>query len=265
MVRFLRYSAANYEALEKNDKHSFAQKHSLNIYQSNSIYSFIPKNACSTMRTSIAYANGCIDNPQDFNWIHQNNQTFSASLSELIRADYTFVILRCPYARLASVYLDKFVSKYPPAWNFYHLIDREVDLDNLSFADFVNCLPKKAVHKGNIHWRSQVDFLVYQEYDDYFCLENFSEATKILKEKINLNIIDARKLTNHGVDNLTLIDNEDFSQTKTFDILKLKKEGYCPSPKSLYSKDIISKVGKLYREDIAFYQQHFDKSYLMFN
>ena len=265
MVRFLKYSASSYGALNQNEKHSFAQKHSLSIYQSNSIYSFIPKNACSTMRTSIAYANGCIDSPQDFNWIHKNNQTFNASLSELICADYTFVILRCPYARLASVYLDKFVSKYPPAWDFYDLINREMELDNLSFTNFVNRLQKKAVQKGNIHWRPQVDFLIYQEYDDYFCLENFSEAINTLKAKIDLKIIDVRNLTNHGIDQLHLIDNEDFSQIKPIDILNLKKDGFCPSPKSLYSEELISKVKNLYGDDLEFYRQHIDESNLMFN
>ena len=264
MVRFLKYSADNYGALKHNTKHNFAQSHSLHIYKSNSIYSFIPKNACSTMRTSIAYANGCIDCPEDFNWIHKNNHTFNPSLSALICADYTFVILRCPYARLASVYLDKLVSKYPPAWNFYDLIEREIELDNLSFTDFVDRLQEKKVQKGDIHWRSQVDFLLYQEYDDYFCLEKFSEAITTLKSKIGLSIIDARNLTNHGTDKFELIDDRDFSEVKSADIFKLQQEGYCPSPQSLYSEDLMAKVQNLYHDDLKFYQETIGGSYLMF-
>lgn len=264
MIRFLKYSAANYGALKQNSKHNFAQRHTIRIYKSNAIYSFIPKNACSTMRTSIAYANGCIDNPQDFNWIHKNNHTFNAELADLICADYTFVILRCPFARLASVYLDKIVSRDVVAWNFYDLIDRKVELDDISFTQFVQHLENEDVQNGNIHWRPQLDFLVYQKYDDYFCLENFADIATTLKTKIGLELIDARNLTNHGLDQLKLIDNADYSQVKPAEILSLKKDGYCPAPKSLYSDELIESVRKLYWDDIEFYQEVITEPSLMF-
>lgn len=264
MVRFLKYSASEYRSLSQNSKHNFAQNHSLHIYLSNSIYSFIPKNACSTMRISIAYANGCIDNIKDFNWIHKNNQTFKANLSDLIRAEYTFVILRCPYARLASVYLDKIVSKYPPAWTYYDLIKRKMEVDDISFTEFVNSLQKKSIQNGDIHWRPQVDFLVYQKYDDYFCLEEFSKVITTLKTKINLEIIDGRNLTNHGIDKFKLLD-DDFSQVRSADIAKLKQEGFCPSPKSLYSDELIEKVQKLYCNDLQLYKETINTANLMFN
>ena len=108
--RQLNYTANSYVKLNKNMQHKLAQNHALRIYKSNSIYSFIPKNGCSTMRLSLALANGCISDPKDFEWIHNNSLTFSADLPSLLLADYTFVILRCPFARLASVYLDKIVS-----------------------------------------------------------------------------------------------------------------------------------------------------------
>ena len=47
--------------LPQNIGHQFAARHALNIYKSSSIYSFIPKCACSTMRLSLAKANGLID------------------------------------------------------------------------------------------------------------------------------------------------------------------------------------------------------------
>ena len=78
--RVLKYASSNYEPLGKNKKHQFAAAHALNIYSSNTIYSFIPKNACTTMRLSLALENGCIQSIKDFNWIHRNNATFSASL-----------------------------------------------------------------------------------------------------------------------------------------------------------------------------------------
>ena len=263
MIRFLKYSAGSYKPLKNNDKHNYARQHTLRIYQANAIYSFIPKNACSTMRTTIAYANGCIDSIEDFNWIHKNNHTFNAELADLILADYTFTILRCPFARLASVYLDKIVSRDRVAWEFYDLIDRQTELRDISFARFVEALKTNAVRNGNQHWRLQVDFLIYQKYDDYFCLELFSEAVKTLKAKINLEIIDARDLTNHGIDKLKPIE-DDYSQAKPEKIWQLKQEGYTPSPKSLYNDELIAIVSQLYHEDILLYQDAIDQPQLMF-
>ena len=59
--RRLRYASAVTDILEKaNTKHIFAQKHAMNVYAQGAIYSLIPKNACSTMRLSIAIENGCV-------------------------------------------------------------------------------------------------------------------------------------------------------------------------------------------------------------
>ena len=263
MIRFLKHSASSYKPLKLNEKYQYARQHTIRIYQSNAIYSFIPKNACSTMRTSIAYANGCIDSTEDFNWIHKNNQTFNAELSDLIGADYTFTILRCPFARLASIYLDKIVSRDRVAWIFYDLIDRKIELEHISFARFVQKLTSNIVKNGDQHWRSQADFMIYKKYDDYFCLENFAEVVTTLKAKIDLEIIDARNLTNHGLDKLTLVD-DDYSQVKPAKIFQLKQEGCCPSPKSLYNDELVEVVSRLYQDDIEMYQNVIEQPQLMF-
>jgi hypothetical protein len=82
-----RLSSASYLPLNQNSKHMFAMRHSLIVYAPNALYSFIPKNGCSTLRLSV-------DSVDDFNWIHSNNATFQSSLSEATLANYTFVVLR---------------------------------------------------------------------------------------------------------------------------------------------------------------------------
>ena len=100
-------------------------------------------------------------------------------------------------------------------------------------------LATPAVRKSDIHWRPQIDFLVYEQYDDYFCLEDFSSAAKVLKEKIDLTVVDARPLTKHGINNLELIDNANFAHTLPDKIRALKASGQCPAPKSLYTDNLI--------------------------
>ncbi len=255
MTRFFRYSNTTYGSLNQNKKHMFAQSHALNIYESDAIYSFIPKNACSTLRTTVAYANGCIEDEHDLNWIHYNNGTFSASLSELAKAKYTFTVLRCPFSRLASVYLDKIVSRHKVAWRLRDLLNREIGLDEISFASFVKFLLQPSIKYGDVHWRPQIDFLVYKDYDDYFSLHNFNRLTKVLKKRISVNVLDVRKLTKHGLDGLSLLDNECFSQTLPGEILEMKKKGFCPSHKSLYNEELIDIVADLYFDDFTLYRE----------
>ncbi|NER52069.1 MAG: sulfotransferase family protein, partial [Symploca sp. SIO1A3] len=222
-TRFLLHAASSYQSLKHhNPQFNFAKRHALRLFKSNAIYSFIPKNACSTLRLSLAIDNGVIKNTDDFQWIHNNNDTFSAELADLATADYTFVVLRCPYRRLASVYLDKIVGWKFSARQLQKALKGAIDLNEVTFTDFVKELKKQEIRTCDIHWREQVDFLIYEEYDDYFCVEDFEKVVSQLKQKIDLKVIDARNLTKHGSDQYILIDeNEDFSRTRSLDILYL--------------------------------------------
>lgn len=267
MNRTLRYATANYQALLRdNSTHLFAQHHALRLYKANAIYSFIPKNACSTLRLSLAMANGCVQHKKDFNWIHQNNSTFIADLASLLTADYTFVVLRCPYARLASAFLDKLAGHTSEAWQLYDTLEREREVSSVSFEYFIKQLKKPKIKNSNIHWRPQIDFLVYQDYDDYFALENFPQAIKRLKEVINLSVVDARDLTHHGIDKLTLLGGlGDFTTLSAVEILQLKQAGQCPSPVSLYNEELIAIVNSCYKADIKLYKDLFGSKQLLFS
>ncbi len=266
MPRFFRYSNKTYNALSNNQQHKFAQKNALSIYRLDTIYSFIPKNACSTMRTTIAYENGCIDNRSDFNWIHKNNSTFTASLSELAKAKYTFTILRCPFSRLVSAYLDKIINRDRQAWEYIDLHHRKIQMEDITFDFFVNSMSKNPIKNGNIHWRPQNHFLVYQEYDDYFSLELFSEAEQILDEKIGLKIIDARPLTSHSIKNYEYFDAADVDlwHLKPSEILNYKRQGKLPNPKKMYNDELIKIVQEAYADDIELYKTKIGSETLMY-
>jgi Sulfotransferase family len=283
MIRNFRYSSVLKTKLLDNEIHGFAQQNALRLYRSDAIYTFIPKNACSTMRLSLAFYNGCVDNISDFDWIHLNNSTFQADLASLACASYTFVILRCPYSRLASVYLDKIVDSLPDDRHLYSQLrgenpykkskilnkisvkKRNKFIDSLSFYDFVMSLRQNCIRKGNTHWRPQVDFLVYEDYDDWFCVEEFSKAVAILKNKINLNVVDARQLTLHGTGHLKKIQDDKFSNVSSSAIREIKKNGECPSQFSLYNDELIEMVNAIYSEDIDIYKTVFGAKNLMFS
>jgi hypothetical protein len=120
--------------------------------------------------------------------------------------------------------------------------------------------------KGNIHWQPQIDFLVYEEYDDYFCVEELSQAIQTLKEKIGLSVIDARDLTQHGLNHLELVREADsYSKMSPDEIFSLKRSGKCPDPKLLYNDELIEIVRKCYQLDITLYSEIFGFKNLMFS
>jgi hypothetical protein len=220
------------------------------------VYSFIPKNGCTSFRYSLAIANKCISGPDDFEWIHKNNDTFRAGLHELVNAPYTFVILRCPYTRLASLYLDKVVNQRDVVPSLNEINVNNIDLSELSFRLFVDLLCNDKALEKNHHWKPQVDFLVYQDYSDWFCMEDFTLAIHAVREKIGLEIYDTRGLAKHGTDQYSLICGN-YIDTPAKEILSLQNEGCSPSHASLYDNELLSKVSALYSEDIKLYEDRF--------
>lgn len=251
--RLLNYSASR-GPLAANARHGFAAGHALEIYATNSIYSFIPKNACSTMRYSIAIANQCIAGENEVGWIHANNGTFQASLKALVTADYTFVILRCPFSRLASCFLDKIVGSTRIGAIYERTAER--DSADVTFETFVQDLEVKSNRLRNEHWRPQVDFLVYKEYDDYFCVEDFPSAQTRIMDQIGLRIHDARHLTAHGTDQFEKTGSSgEYARVAMPEISKLKKSGNIPSVQALYSERAAMTVARLFAADISLYKE----------
>ena len=257
--RILRYGTASPDSLlARNSSHMYAHRHALRIFESNSIYTMIPKNACSSLRLSIAVANGVLSGAEDIEWIHLNNTTFAASLADLMLARFTFVVLRCPYARLASCFLDKFVGNSPETAKYAHALGEQVSIEDLSFRDFCLSLGEANMLTANIHWAPQVNFLVYKDYDAYYCVERFGDAIAALPEKAGLPVIDTRPVTRHGLERFRHRPrSEHYSDATIRDLRKLRELGECPEPASLYDDKIISIIQGLYAEDLTLYNEKF--------
>jgi hypothetical protein len=255
--RRLRHAGASYVALAHNPQHQFAMRHALRIFHSRSIYSFIPKNACSTMRVSLAIENGCIPDADHIGWIHDNNATFSADLESLLTAEYTFVILRSPFTRLASTYLDKITGRWPDMWSLLSSEGYLVDPDDLTFRKFVEMICRPGFLRANIHWRPQIDFLVYEEYDDYVRYEDLDAAKERIERKANIRIVDARDKTRHGNDRYRLIHDHSFCDARPHEIRSMRREGVSPSHESLYDDAIRAVVSRYYAEDLKLYEDLF--------
>ena len=240
--------------IQHNPQFQFAKRHALNLYQKKAIYSFIPKNGCTTLRTSLAVANGFLDEQHlshtTINWVHNNTYTFSANVKELACAAYRFTVLRCPYDRAVSLFLDKFVDKTPVAWNFYRQTNNIYDLNDMTFTDFIHHLYHHPhLLNGDIHWRRQTDFLVYQDYNDYFEFSDFTTIEKTLKNKLSLKMIDTRGITKHGKDQHEFISDKNHSTTSSYQLLGLKLRGQLPDNQSMLTADLKEIIQKIYQTD----------------
>jgi len=251
-----KYAKLSNEALLNNKKHQFAASHALCHYPTGAIYSYIPKNGCTSLRYSLAIANGCISGPEELEWIHLNNDSFKATLSELIRSPYSFVVLRCPFTRLASVYLDKVVNERISlkSLDIYKLSGKPID--EVSFRDFVWLLKQDDALYGNHHWIPQVDFLVYENYSDWFRIECFGDLSSRLTLKLGVKIYDTRNLAKHGTDQYRQVSGQ-YSDISASVIKEMQSNGISPSHRSLYDEELLSQVSSLYKEDINIYRSVF--------
>ena len=254
--RILKNARQQHLKVSENKLYNFSSNHLLSIYPIDAICTFIPKNACSTLRFSIAIANGFIRDIKDVQWIHNNNGTFRASQREASVASFTFVVLRCPYTRIASCFLDKIVDE------IISFNDEMGNKVNFNFYEFLLQVKSQNQSEREQHWRNQSDFLHYEKYDEYFSLELFSDAIKVL-DAHGFKVHDTRDSIKHGLSSLNNVDG-DFSKVKAIDIKKMKEEGSVPNYKSMFSKTEIELVEDIYKDDIDLYKSHFGEKNLLF-
>ena len=256
MKRILKNAKLLNVPIEQNDVNTFSSSYSLSIYPLNFVCTFIPKNACSSLRYSIAIANGYIKDINDIKLIHSNNKTFISSQREVACAMYTFVILRCPFKRIASCFLDKFVGRK------LKFNDENGQRLSINFHEFLLIIKSQARKDRNEHWRNQSDFLHYEKYDDYFSLEQLPEAINKLKNK-GFKFIDTRNEMKHSLLGLNKVDGN-FSKTNELEIQKMKEVGNIPSYKSMFDEETINLVKEIYSDDIDLYSSKFGDRDLLF-
>ena len=166
--------------LKNNAQLNFKLKWTIKLFGEAAFCTFIPKNACTSLRYSAAIKNNILKaDPKNLNWVHNNNPSFNINIEEAITSRYSFVVLRCPISRIISTFLDKFLSKDLQAWKFRDSIQRSVELDELTFKRFVQHLIKKPkLAEVDEHWTPQNRFLLVKKYSNYFCVEELDSAKK---------------------------------------------------------------------------------------
>ena len=124
---------------------------------------------------------------------------------------------------------------------------------------------KKRIRDADIHWSPQINFLVYEEYDEYFAFEEFPKLTKILQDKIGLELIDARPLTKHGTDGYRKLSKKEPYRLGPLELLAYKNGGAMPALGTMYNDELVACVGRAYKSDIALYKRKLSSENLSFS
>ena len=255
-------TAGQHESLAENKRHEIAKGNTLVHLKSNSICTWIPKIACSTIRYSIAVDNGAITGPNDFSWIHQNNNTFAANNKELLNPSYAFVILRNPFKRLLSFFLDKICSEKSTKedQSYEHAKSIFNTNNSTTFEEFVSIIYEDpSLISKDIHTRRQCDFLIYANYSDYFKFEDFQATKEKLKEKIGLELVDTRRngtiRTTFKMEKLKEFNHRTTASEANTLLDRHKK----PLASNMYTPEMIAKVGTIYFSDILLYSNEVEE------
>ncbi len=253
--RRLAFARADHGPLGSNAAHRFAVSHAMAIYRPEAVFTFIPKNACSMMRFSIAAENGCVASLDDVHWIHRNNHTFVPTLGELLRARFTFVILRDPFERLRSCFLDKIVRMEPNIWVVREETGRGFEPSELTFRSFVDLVANNPT--ADHHWRPQSDFLVYETYDAVFHMKDLSGMAAVLEERLGMTLHDVRDRLEHQVGHLEATGAPGaYADTPVHRLAAMRREGAAPSLEALHDGALVKTVERLYRQDLRLYARH---------
>jgi len=233
------------------------------------VYCGIPKNACTLFKKIIVEhsKNKVIFEKSNKN-IHQflveNRCEISTFLSSLESPDYyKMIILRNPFSRLASGYLDKFAKHpYPESFavevikSVQEFLNLDLDIEkSITFDQFIKYLSRKEDYELNDHWQPQNIFVGSIKFDLIGQFENLSYVLDVLEKKYSIQI--PRKGAEHAT------NYQDFSEEKPFHTMypgELRKLAGMPKAKQLYSAELESIVRSRYAEDIMLYEQYFQVS-----
>ncbi len=145
----------------------------------NILYTYIPKNACSTLKYTLGVHSGIIsqkDNPHETEHLFYCADKYALYPSNC----RTVICFREPFERILSAYLDKF-ARIPVQMEalavIAYLQNRDLKKSkgkSISFLEFIYFLSQVSNHDLDAHWRPQIDFIFFDKYTDILCLEQLS-------------------------------------------------------------------------------------------
>lgn len=233
------------------------------------VYCSIPKNACTLFKTMM------VDNSplkESFEASGLGIHDFLSQRIEDIGADYLleclnspdyfkFAILRNPFDRAVSGYLDKFAKHVVPEafvqdiiLNVQTSLGLAKDIEkSITFSQFVDYLARTPDQDLNDHWRSQHSFISTVGFDFIGQFEKMPSVIASLENVFGINI--QKKVSSHITQYKQFESLQDFQNMYPQQLRSLEA---MPNPLQLATGEVRRKLNSRYRRDIARYKHEFD-------
>ena len=187
----------------------------------------------------------------------------NANLESVQNSEYTFVILRNPFERLASAFWDKFaISQQETLIDqsgeiFRNLFNKGKSSNRInSFKDFVNSLwDDPLLISKDAHLRYQTDFLLLSNYDSYFSLNNFNLLQKTLLERVDLKIVDTRSFAKHTTFGCETKSDRYYGSCSLEELTEIKSQKLSINYDNFYDEEDAYKICLLYYNDLIVYME----------
>ena len=213
-----------------------------------------------------------------------------ANLDELATTTYRFIVLRCPWARIASLFQNKFVADRNNRYFKGLIYNQDVNTsgrvvakirrrlrnqifksggltEDFTFRQFCALLSVPNAFALDHHWRPQADFDLSRlgfEYNDVFGLHDLTRACETLEAKTGITVQDMRETSRHTTFGYKKLKEGCFADTPLSELAKLRKAGSVVDHKAMYDDALIGDVAELYSQDFVLYKKHLGSDGLSF-
>jgi len=229
----------------------------------NLLYTVVPKNACSSMKAAFVEAEGLQDafrhSPSTIH--HFAKSHLAAPEDSQLPDDAKWItILRNPYSRLVSAYLNKVVgSARKPRAHAGRIsrLARGLPMPlpancDISFAEFIQGVAGTQDFEADEHWRQQHIF-VGADLSRYAYIGQFEKFSSIIKDLkpfgLHLDLVQRNRTIY-----MEPAKAGEAADLRAPEIIAL---GNKPSARSFYREDLVELVQKRFAQDIALYSSAF--------
>ncbi|MAQ85939.1 MAG: hypothetical protein CMH12_22555 [Maritimibacter sp.] len=149
------------------------------------LYNRLPKNANSTVTSVLRNAVGGSASQKAAKHAFTRPSRLSRAQVDALDSYFKFVIVRDPYTRTLSAYLDKIVNRRRQAKRPLRLVGKRYGTDTPSFEQFCEYLAWTGLYDDN-HWAPQVDGLVlpFAQFDHVGRFEQLGTELNFVSERL---------------------------------------------------------------------------------
>lgn len=236
------------------EQRTFALRH-LYVYPSVRIsYTYIPKNASTSMKQTLGQAQGWWSEGDSS--VHEVNRVhWLGGLIRYPRTHERIVIIRDPWDRLISAFQNRFVGRDKAASEqalrdgLATQLPKDADRMHVSFAQFLEYLARTPDRRLNEHWRPQTSFLI-GNYTQMMRFEHLQQDADFLTERG----LKLRTATGHGTGSLRQDLGPGWGYRPASALRKLKRRRrVLPSRASMFDDPLAELVSDRFAADIELF------------